>query len=206
MLASSAPVLRPSTVDAADLDRHFGAEIGAACWEEYRHKRLDAARAAALTERASMQWTALQRDAASVTIPARVLESVMRRAGGPVRAGGHRTRRRVLRRRRCAMRDSCATASPSSISQRMRACRYHERLPIEPSHDVHAQAQGGPASQPAGPARTDPRAASSRRHRAYRDAGAACSASPPRRRGAISTSSRRAAHCSERMAEGPAAR
>ena len=86
MLSAPAPVLRPSTVDAADLDGHFGADIGAACWEEYRHKRLDETSAAALTERASVQWTSLQRDAASVTLPARVLESVMRRAGGPVHA------------------------------------------------------------------------------------------------------------------------
>ena len=83
MLSVSAPVLRPSTVDAGDLEQHFGAEIGAACWDEYRHKRLYAARASALTERASAQWASLQHDAARVTIPASVLESVMRSAGGP---------------------------------------------------------------------------------------------------------------------------
>lgn len=83
MLVSPAPRLRPSSVDASDLRRHFGPRIGTACWEEYRPKRLDAARATAMTERAAEQWEALQRDAAAIVIPASVLESVMRRADGP---------------------------------------------------------------------------------------------------------------------------
>jgi len=87
LLESQPPTLRASTIDADEVLRHFGPGVGAACWDEFRHKRLDDARAASLTERVSAQWPSLQSDTARVTVSASVLESVMRRAGGPVSAG-----------------------------------------------------------------------------------------------------------------------
>ncbi|CAG0975846.1 glycerol-1-phosphate dehydrogenase [NAD(P)+] [Burkholderiales bacterium] len=84
MLDAPAPVFRASTVDARALEDHFGREVGAACWRDFAPKRLDAAGAAALSERAASTWEAMRRGAEAVRLPADRLASVMRRAGGPV--------------------------------------------------------------------------------------------------------------------------
>ena len=86
MLDGPAPVLQASSATAEALARRFGADVGAACWKEFRPKRLDSASAARLTERAREAWDGLRHDAARATISASVLEDVMRRAGGPTRA------------------------------------------------------------------------------------------------------------------------
>jgi len=86
MLDGPAPVLRTTSIDLRGLQEHFGDEVGTACWHDFAPKRLDAARAAALTERAAEQWEALRRRAAAARISADRLASVMRRAGGPVSA------------------------------------------------------------------------------------------------------------------------
>jgi len=83
MLATGPPLLRASPVGVGELQRHFGDDPGWACWDEFRHKRLDAERAAALTERTAAVWAALQKEAASIAIPSSVLRDVMLRAGGP---------------------------------------------------------------------------------------------------------------------------
>jgi glycerol-1-phosphate dehydrogenase [NAD(P)+] len=84
MLDAPAPVLRATRADAQALADHFGAEVGAACWQDFAPKHLDEARAAALTERAADQWASLRRNAEAARMPAERLASVMRRAGGPV--------------------------------------------------------------------------------------------------------------------------
>jgi glycerol-1-phosphate dehydrogenase [NAD(P)+] len=85
MLAGEAPAFRASGVDERALRAHFGDAVGAACWREFAPKRLDAARAAALTRRASERWDALRRDAAAYAVRAARLEDAMRAAGGPTR-------------------------------------------------------------------------------------------------------------------------
>jgi glycerol-1-phosphate dehydrogenase [NAD(P)+] len=84
MLEAPAPVLRATRVDERALQAHFGDEVGAGCWRDFAPKRLDDAQAAALTERAAGQWETLRRITGAVRIPAERLESILRRAGGPV--------------------------------------------------------------------------------------------------------------------------
>src|SRR5205823_8978560 len=67
------------------LQQHFGAEVGAACWNDFSPKLLDVAGAAALTERAATQWPALRRRAYAVNESAARLAEVMRRAEGPAK-------------------------------------------------------------------------------------------------------------------------
>jgi len=86
MLDAPAPVLRETRIDERALQDHFGNDVGAACWRDFAPKRLDAAQAATLTERVATQWETLRQTALAVRIPAERLASVMRRAGGPVRA------------------------------------------------------------------------------------------------------------------------
>jgi glycerol-1-phosphate dehydrogenase [NAD(P)+] len=86
MLDAPAPVLRKTRIDERALKDHFGDDVGAACWRDFAPKRLDAAQAATLTERVAAQWETLRQTALAVRIPAERLASVMRRAGGPVRA------------------------------------------------------------------------------------------------------------------------
>ncbi|MBK9606955.1 MAG: iron-containing alcohol dehydrogenase [Betaproteobacteria bacterium] len=86
LLAGPPPALRASAVDLPALQRHFGAEVGAACWSDFAPKRLDAAGAAALSARAAAQWPALRRHAAAIFVPTATLAAVMRRAGGPTSA------------------------------------------------------------------------------------------------------------------------
>jgi glycerol-1-phosphate dehydrogenase [NAD(P)+] len=84
MLGAPAPALRATDIDERALRHHFGDEVGAACWRDFAPKRLDVARAAALSERAAEQWEALRREAGAASIAAERLASIMRRAGGPV--------------------------------------------------------------------------------------------------------------------------
>jgi len=86
MLDAPAPVLRETRIDERALQDHFGDDVGAACWRDFAPKLLDAAQAATLTERVATQWETLRQTALAVRIPAERLASVMRRAGGPVRA------------------------------------------------------------------------------------------------------------------------
>lgn len=85
MLDAPAPVLHATRADERTLHEHFGAEVGAACWREFAAKRLDAAGAEALTDRAARQWESLRARAGQARLPVERLVSAMRRAGGPVR-------------------------------------------------------------------------------------------------------------------------
>lgn len=83
MLAGPPPVLRASTIDSDALRVHFGAEAGAACWEEFAPKRLTSARAEELTARVATIWERLRSDAATAHVGADRLADVMQRIGGP---------------------------------------------------------------------------------------------------------------------------
>jgi len=86
ILDAPPPVLQPTAIELPALQRHFGDAVGAECWHDFAPKRLDAARAAALTERVRDEWSALQSSARSAYVPASQLADVMRRAGGPKQA------------------------------------------------------------------------------------------------------------------------
>jgi glycerol-1-phosphate dehydrogenase [NAD(P)+] len=86
MLDAPPPVLRPTAVELPALQRHFGDAVGAECWHDFAPKRLDAASAAALTERARGEWGDLQAAARKAHVPASRLADVMRRASGPLQS------------------------------------------------------------------------------------------------------------------------
>ena len=64
VLDAPPPVVRASSVDADALCTHFGADVGAQCWQEFAPKRLTSKGAAQLTARLATTWERLRRDAA----------------------------------------------------------------------------------------------------------------------------------------------
>ncbi len=83
LMAGGPPRPRPTAVDAGDLRRRFGDEIGASCWREFESKRLDGARAAAIGERLADTWDSIRAEIRAVTIPSRLLADILARAGAP---------------------------------------------------------------------------------------------------------------------------
>ena len=83
LLDAPPPVLRASIVDADALRTHFGADVGAQCWQEFAPKRLTSEGAAQLTARLATTWERLRRDAAAARVAADRLGDIMRRIGGP---------------------------------------------------------------------------------------------------------------------------
>lgn len=84
LLSGTAPrVTAERAPDAAALEAHFGAALGAACWQEFAAKRLDAAGAEALNERLAARWDEIRARIAAVTRPAAELHAVLARAGAP---------------------------------------------------------------------------------------------------------------------------
>jgi glycerol-1-phosphate dehydrogenase [NAD(P)+] len=81
LLGGAPPRLAPCAINAADLQRLFGAEIGASCWKEFAAKRLTHESAADLTHRLAQIWPTLCATLARVTIPAATIEATLRRAG-----------------------------------------------------------------------------------------------------------------------------
>jgi glycerol-1-phosphate dehydrogenase [NAD(P)+] len=77
------PVLQPSRVRLEDLQRHFGAERGEACWRELLPKLLDPQRADQLNARLAAGWDAMRARLAGVTIGAAAMAEVLRAAGAP---------------------------------------------------------------------------------------------------------------------------
>lgn len=83
ILRGPAPVLRPSSITRASLEHAYGTRTGAACWDEYVRKRLDAARADELTARLAAQWDAIRARIERTALgPARIT-AVLAAAGAP---------------------------------------------------------------------------------------------------------------------------
>jgi glycerol-1-phosphate dehydrogenase [NAD(P)+] len=87
MLAGPAPRLGPTRADAAALARHFGPDLGRACWAELCRKRLDQEAADRLSARLAANWDAWRARLAAVARPPAVLEATLRRAGAATRPG-----------------------------------------------------------------------------------------------------------------------
>src|SRR5262249_32853979 len=83
VLAGPPPRLRASAADEAAFVDRYGEELGRSCWAEFVQKRLDAAGARAATERIAVSWDRIRHAIARVTLPARFLADVLRRAGAP---------------------------------------------------------------------------------------------------------------------------
>ena len=86
LLDAPPPVVRASVVDADALCTHFGADVGAQCWQEFAPKRLTSEGAAQLTARLGSSWQRLRQEAATARVAADRLADIMRRIDGPSRA------------------------------------------------------------------------------------------------------------------------
>jgi glycerol-1-phosphate dehydrogenase [NAD(P)+] len=83
ILAGGPPRLSAPAVTAAELGRRFGAETGASCWREFARKPVSAEAVAALERRLAQCWDDIVRAVGAIGVPARRIESVLRRAGCP---------------------------------------------------------------------------------------------------------------------------
>jgi glycerol-1-phosphate dehydrogenase [NAD(P)+] len=77
------PVIRPTAVRRDDVLRRFGAERGEACWQELEAKRIDAVRAAQLTDRLATGWSAFRDRVRSVALGRDRMAEVLAAAGAP---------------------------------------------------------------------------------------------------------------------------
>src|SRR5262249_4670602 len=84
ILAQEAPpVVRPTAVRRDDVARRFGPERGEACWQELEAKRIDAVRAAQLTDRLATSWAAFRDRIRSVALGRASMAEVLTAAGAP---------------------------------------------------------------------------------------------------------------------------
>lgn len=77
------PVLRPTAVRRDDVLRRFGPERGEACWQELEAKRIDAVRAAQLTDRLATSWPAIRDRIRGVALGYARMAEVLTAAGAP---------------------------------------------------------------------------------------------------------------------------
>jgi glycerol-1-phosphate dehydrogenase [NAD(P)+] len=85
VLAGPPPRLAATTVAEAEVIRHFGLELGRACWSELSAKRLDRDSAGRLGARLAASWEDWRERFAGIARPSAELEAVLRRAGAPTR-------------------------------------------------------------------------------------------------------------------------
>jgi glycerol-1-phosphate dehydrogenase [NAD(P)+] len=83
LLEGPAPVVHVNGSDEAGFTSRYGADLGKSCWKEFTQKRLDAGRAKAVNQRLADSWSGIREEIARVTIPARILQAVLQRAGAP---------------------------------------------------------------------------------------------------------------------------
>jgi glycerol-1-phosphate dehydrogenase [NAD(P)+] len=75
--------VQPSPVTGADLQRRFGADIGASCWREFAPKSLIPDAAVRLEQRLRATWDDLRARLRRDMIPAATIAAVLARAGCP---------------------------------------------------------------------------------------------------------------------------
>ena len=83
VLAGPPPRLGPTPADEAALVRHFGPDLGRACWAELSAKRLDREAADRLSARLAASWDGWRARLAAVRRPSASLAAVLRLAGAP---------------------------------------------------------------------------------------------------------------------------
>ena len=83
MLDGGPPRVQPSPVTGADLQRRFGADIGASCWREFAPKSLIPDAAVRLEQRLRATWDDLRARLRRDMIPAATIAAVLARAGCP---------------------------------------------------------------------------------------------------------------------------
>lgn len=83
ILAGPPPRLAPTTWRRIDLEEHFGPELGASCWLDFRRKALDEAAASALEARIEGRWSEIQARLAAATRPEAEIRAALTAAGAP---------------------------------------------------------------------------------------------------------------------------
>ena len=78
------PVLHETAVTRAELQQHFGAERGDACWREIEPKRFARDRIEALNARLAAGWDAMRARIHAVTLGSAQMTSVLVAAGAPI--------------------------------------------------------------------------------------------------------------------------
>ncbi len=78
------PVLQPTRVDAADMARRMGREIGAQCAEACREKAHGVEETARLNDRLAEIWPDRRRESAAFAVPTDRIAALLRAAGAPV--------------------------------------------------------------------------------------------------------------------------
>lgn len=81
-----APKLSPADADEAAVIARFGSEIGPACWEEFKRKRLEPSRVPELSSRLAERWPRIRSAIGTILQGARNIGSTLRRAGAPMTA------------------------------------------------------------------------------------------------------------------------
>jgi len=81
MLDGEPPRVQPSPVTGADLQRRFGADIGASCWRDFATKSLTPDAAVRLEQRLRTTWDDLRARLRRDMIPAATIAAVLARAG-----------------------------------------------------------------------------------------------------------------------------
>ena len=83
VLAAGPPRLASEPVTEADLQRRFGAEIGASCWREFQAKRMAPEDESRLERRLADRWDAVRGSVGAAMVSADRIGATLRRAGCP---------------------------------------------------------------------------------------------------------------------------
>jgi glycerol-1-phosphate dehydrogenase [NAD(P)+] len=84
LACEEAPRLRPTPIRQGELIRHFGDDVGCACWREFEPKVIDADRAAALNAQLAETWPAFRKEVLGRMRPARDIAAALAAAGAPM--------------------------------------------------------------------------------------------------------------------------
>lgn len=84
ILSGPRPWISPSAVTKSSLVDHFGNETGAACWNEFQPKRVNAQRAEQINSRLEQNWQEIQEAISKVAIAPDRIAATLSRAGAPV--------------------------------------------------------------------------------------------------------------------------
>ena len=77
------PHVEPSRIDEAALTHHFGRELGHACWQEFRKKRVDPGAALQLNHRLAERWDEIRARIGAIQKSPDELRKVLERAAAP---------------------------------------------------------------------------------------------------------------------------
>jgi glycerol-1-phosphate dehydrogenase [NAD(P)+] len=81
ILSGGAPRVKPTTVGEQDVLKHFGPELGPACWAEFEKKHLDASASDVMNDKLQSNWDVVKARISKAARPAVELGKVLLRAG-----------------------------------------------------------------------------------------------------------------------------